>query len=273
MTSIPTQSPILKAEFKHQRFLINNSRSGWIWIALAVILVAPSLLVSLAYTLGLLLNLIGREDFYNLINTWHINLGLLLLVSNLSLYPVVTWVAIALARNSISREKEKHTWSLLRLTDIKSREIVLGKWWASLKGLSGDHLMVLVLRMGLLAYYLAVLLPAQQGLDDITAPYRIYFLLMLPLIMGQALLDAALSAILGLTAAIPDEVWGAVISTITMILRFLLSIAVGFWVYTVFAWMQNSFLDALRLASAGFVVTAILLLLSLFLAQKLMEWL
>jgi hypothetical protein len=265
------QNPILVSESKHQRFLISNSRSGWLWIALAVIMIVPSLLISLGYTLGLLLNLIGQEDFYNLINTWHINWGLLLLVSNISLYPVVTLVSIALGRNSISREKQKHTWSLLRLTNINNRNIVLGKWWASLRGLSGDHLMVMTLRVGLLAYYLSVLLPAQQGLDGITAPYRIYFLVMLPIIVGQAFLDAALSASMGLASAIPDEAWGAVTTTAALILRLLLSIAIGFWIFTVFAWMETSFLDALYLASGGLALTAILLLFSLFFAQRLME--
>ena len=171
---------------------------------LAVILVAPSLLLSLWYNLALLFHLIEVQDFYNLINTWHINGGLLLFVSNLSLYPVVTLVSIALGRNSISREKEKHTWALLRLSDVDDGAIVMGKWWASLRGLWGDHLMVVILRVGLLAYYLSVILPAQHGLDAVTAPYRFYFGLMLPFIIGQAIIDAALSASMGLVSAIPE---------------------------------------------------------------------
>lgn len=270
-STVTPKNPILDSEFKHQRYIINNSRSGWIWIALAVVMVAPSLIISIAYTVGLLLNLIGQEDFYNLLNTWHINWGLLLFISNISLYPVVTLVSIALGRNSISREKEKHTWSLLRLTDIDSRTIILGKWWASLKGLSGDHTMVIILRVGLLAYYLSVFLPAQHGLNDINAPYRIYFLMMLPLIAGQAFLDAALSAIMGLASAIPDETWGAVTTVAALILRLLLSIAIAFWIYTIFVWMETSFLDAFYLASAGLVATAILTLVSLFAAQILMD--
>lgn len=268
-----TQNPILSAEFRHQRYIIINSRSGWIWIALAVILIAPALIISIGYTVGLLLNLIPQENFYNLINTWHINLGLVLLVSNLSLYPVVTLVAVALGRNSISREKQKHTWGLLRLTDIDSRTIVLGKWWASLRGLWGDHVMVIILRVGLLAYYLSVLLPAQHGLEDISAPYRIYFLVMLFFVVGQAILDAAFSAILGLVSALPEEAFGAVITTTALLTRFSLSIATGFWIYYLFAWMHGSFLNTLYLASGGFLLTAFLLLLTLLAAQKLTEWL
>lgn len=266
-------NPILSAEFRHQRYIIMNSRSGAIWIALAVILIAPALIIALAYTVALLFNLIPRQEFYNLPNTVHINLGLLLLVANLSLYPVVTLVAIALGRNSISREKEKHTWGLLRLTDIDSRTIILGKWWASLRGLWGDHLMVIILRVGLLAWYLVILLPAQHGLDDITAPYRLYFLFTLPFVLGQATLDAAFSAILGLVSALPDEVLGSVISTSAMVLRLFLSVAVGFWTYYLLAWMRSDFLNALYLASGGFLLTAFLLIITLLAAQKLTEWL
>ena len=67
-----------------------------------------------------------------------------LLVMNLALYVVVTLVTLALAASSISREQAAHTWDHLLLTNMTARQIVQGKWWATLRALWGDHLMVLI---------------------------------------------------------------------------------------------------------------------------------
>jgi ABC-type transport system involved in multi-copper enzyme maturation permease subunit len=48
-------NPVARAEFKHQRWVIQNSRSGGVWIVLAVALVLPAILLSALYTLLVLL--------------------------------------------------------------------------------------------------------------------------------------------------------------------------------------------------------------------------
>src|SRR6185312_1237435 len=71
----------------------------------------------------------------------------LLLTMMIAMSVVVTFVNMALASNSIGREKEGKTWDTLRLTDVGAERIVLGKWWASLRALNGDYVMVAILRM------------------------------------------------------------------------------------------------------------------------------
>lgn len=264
-------NPVLQSEFRYQRFVIQRSRNGNFWIFLAVLLVAPSILISIGYSVGRLLNLFPVVNWYSIPQTWHLNLLLMLVVVNISLYIVVTLVTLALSNSSISREKAKHTWSLLRLTNVKDSQIVVGKWWASVWALNGDHTMVIILRVGLLAAYLAIFLPSQHALDDITAPYRLYFLVMLPLIVLQGALDAALTAILGVVGAIPNETWQTVASFATMIIRLFLSIGLAWWFWNVLGLMHDSFTDALNLAGAGILGTIVALVASLLIARLLVE--
>ena len=144
MTSntIKHSNPVLSSEFRYQRFVIERSRSGRFWIFLAILLVAPSLLISLVYSTGLLSNLFPVVEWHQIPDTWHLNMLYVLIVANVSMYAVVTLVTIGLSSSSIRREKVKHTWSLLRLTNVSSTEIVLGKWWASIRALNGDQAMV-----------------------------------------------------------------------------------------------------------------------------------
>src|SRR5690606_35757803 len=58
---------------------------------------------------------------------------LLLIVMNIALYAVVQLITVALGANSILREKQGRTWETLLLTNIDARQIVLGKWWATIR--------------------------------------------------------------------------------------------------------------------------------------------
>lgn len=273
MTSnaLTQDNPIVRSEFRYQRFVIERGRNGRIWIFLAFLLIAPSLLASIGYTIGLMLNLFPVMDWYNMNGSWHLTILMLLIVVNVSMYVVVTLISIALANSSIAREKSKHTWSLLRLTDIDTDRIVLGKWWASLQALNGDHSMVIVLRVGLLAIALAIFIPSYHALEDITAPYRLYFLIMTPLIIIHGLLDASVSVSLGLWGAIPNDAMQTVASFAVMLTRLLLSLAVGWWFWNVLLLIQSNFVHAIYLTLAGIVATIILLILSLFVSQWLVE--
>src|SRR5688572_13595401 len=113
-----TINPILESEFNYQRFVIQNSRSGWFWIVLAVLMVVPSLAIAFIYIVGLLFGLIIPPMRTEILGSWHINPSLILVTVTVSLNVVVTLVTIGLAHGSIRREKEKHTWPLLRLTNI-----------------------------------------------------------------------------------------------------------------------------------------------------------
>lgn len=271
MTVLTQQNPVVRSEFRYQRFVIERGRNGRIWIFLAILLIAPSIIFSIGYSVGLLFNLFPVVNWYDIPRTWHLNILLMLVVVNVSMYVVVTLVTIALANSSIGREKSKHTWALLRLTDINTGQIVVGKWWASLRALNGDHGMVIFLRVGLLAIALAIFIPSQHALADTTAPYRLYFLVMMPLIVIHGLLDAALSVSLGLAGAIPDDVLQTVSSFAVMVTRLLLSIGVAWWLWSVILLLESDFTQAIYWAVAGIIVTIVLLILSLGVSQWLVE--
>ena len=58
---------------------------------------------------------------------------------------------IALTANSIAREKEAQTWEMLVLTGINARQIVRGKWWASIQRQLPAYLRLGMLRAGAMA--------------------------------------------------------------------------------------------------------------------------
>ncbi len=55
---------------------------------------------------------------------------------------------ISLAANSIAREKEGQTWEMLVLTGINARQIVRGKWWATVQRQFPRYLMLGFVRAG-----------------------------------------------------------------------------------------------------------------------------
>ncbi|MDQ7024952.1 MAG: hypothetical protein Q9P01_10430 [Anaerolineae bacterium] len=270
--SLSRKNPILKREFKYQRFVIQRSRSGILWIGLAVLMVFPALIASVIYSIATLLNLLPIVLFYDIPTSFHAYPGVLILMMNLSLYPVVTLVTLALARGSIAREKKGRTWSILRVTTINNWQLVLGKWWASFKGLNGDHMMVIVLRVGLAAYYIGFLLPSIHGtLDEITAPYALYFAAITPLLVLQAFFDALLTAAIGVIAAVPDEAVGTVTTSAVLMLRFVMVLLVGVWIVQIMNTLRFSLTTALIIAIGGTVITGILVILGLGFAYYLLE--
>lgn len=267
--TIKQQNPILQSEFRYQRFVIERSRNGGFWIFLAILIVAPSVLISLAYTIAVLLNLFPSINVPELPLSWRMNMFYTLIVANISMYTVVTLVTIGLSSSSIRREKEKHTWSLLRLTNISSNQIVLGKWWASLRALNGDHAMVIILRVGLVANALMTFFPTLHQGTDLSAMYPLYFLWIMPLIIIHAILDAALSAILGIAGAIPEAPWNTVGSSAILIIRLFLSIGVAWWLWIVLVQLHNDITQALYTTVYAIIGTLLLMLVTLIVARVL----
>jgi hypothetical protein len=272
INSLSAANPILQREFSYQRFVIQRSRSGIFWIGLAVLMVVPALLASIYYTAATLFNVLPLVLFYDIPTSFHAYTGILLLMVNLSLYPVVTLVMLALARGSIAREKEGGTWQILRLTTINNWQIVIGKWWASLQALNGDQGMVIVLRVGLAAYYIGFVLPSiHSTLDTITAPYALYLAVLAPLFIIQTFLDAMLTAAVGVIAAIPDEAAGTVVTSTVLMLRFFTVLLVGAWFVYILNTLRTSLVTALVAAIGGTVITGLLVLAALGLAYLLLE--
>lgn len=268
------KNPILQAEFRYQRFVIERGRVGRIWIVLAALLLIPGLITSIVYSGFALANLsfirtpTWLEPFNSLLNLGNATL----LIISLSVYPVVTLITLGLASNSIRREKIGQTWDVLRLTDVDANQLVFGKWWASLRALLGDHIMVTLLRIGLIAYYLVALLPilrAQAGMEPLNN--TVALLWMAPLAIVYSVMDAALTTSFGVIATIPDDEIGAIAGGVTIVGRIFMSVfAVGLLV--VVCWqLRTSMLAAFALSLAGIGIYALLLLASLFVARWLVR--
>jgi hypothetical protein len=61
---------------------------------------------------------------------------------------VLMFRTLILAANSISREKQKQTWETLVLTGIDARQIVRGKWWATVQKQWPQYILLAILRVG-----------------------------------------------------------------------------------------------------------------------------
>ncbi|MGB1285333.1 MAG: hypothetical protein ACPG7F_02270 [Aggregatilineales bacterium] len=227
-------NPVSIAEFRYQRFVIKRGKVGGLWILLAAAMVVPALITAFVLTVVMLFADPLLPIIFETLQTFDestaqtlTGIGNLLvtslLISNLALYPVVTLVTMSLSANSIRREKHGFTWDTLRLTEIGAWRIVTGKWRASLQALNGDHIMMTLLRSGLLAVYLLfnyVLVIAST--PDISAPpmgYSLAMLILLILTLIYGALDAALTAALGIPGMLPDETAGTIMGALTMSLR------------------------------------------------------
>jgi ABC-type transport system involved in multi-copper enzyme maturation permease subunit len=201
-------NPIAQSEVHYQRFVIERSRSSRFWIVLAALLVIPSLLASVYYSvLALAMPFVPsivtqtRDSLQSVGSITGNLLVVLLVVMTIAMYSVVTLVSLGLASNSISREKSGKTWDNLRLTDIGARRIVWGKWWATLRAMLGDHIMVGVVRVGLQAW--VVLLAVAL---DYTTPTGglIIFVSLLFFTLWYTALDTGLTAAFGILSALPN---------------------------------------------------------------------
>jgi hypothetical protein len=242
------QNPVVRAEFHHQRFVIARGRVGGIWIFLAALLILPSILMSLVFTgaafvaLTVLPAALNVMPFVDLSTPFLLCLALLMTMM-IAMSLVVTFVNMALAAGSIQREKQGNTWDTLRLTDVGAGRIVMGKWWASLRALNGDYVMVAILRVGFVAFYLASAGPAlnairraQDGLTNgVVLGRSVEGLGPLPVLLILTLtysaLDAALTAALGVFSALPDDAAGSVIGSAALLIRLATLIMAAIWMY------------------------------------------
>lgn len=196
-------NPILKAELHHQRYVMEKSRTGRMWILLAVILLLPAGLTSVVlFVRGLLgqpipgLPLVIGQPF-DLIAAGQV----ILLVMNIALTVVVMLVSYALATNSITREKRNRTWDSLILTNVSARSLVLGKWIASLKALDGDHIMIGMLRLGMVAWIVAGF---QDRMLANTLPVQVHLILITILVVLFTIIDAMFNTALGIGLVMGD---------------------------------------------------------------------
>ncbi|RMG77712.1 MAG: hypothetical protein D6711_00890 [Chloroflexi bacterium] len=235
---------ISQAEFRHQRYVIQNSRSGWAWVGLAMLMLLPALFASVMMFVSVLFGL-GWGQY--LIEPQGSLLGgvfqvasIALMTMNIALYIVVTLITLGLSYNSIAREHTNRTWDILLLTHVDAPTLIVGKWWGSLRSLSGDHLMLFILRVGVVAQFI------DGNTLNLSAGERgAYLVGMMLLLAAFTVVDTALTVVLGVAAALPSArstamlmvlmlrfVWVIINSGALMTLPLLM---LNDWQYSVFA--------------------------------------
>lgn len=272
LPSVIRQNPIVEAEFRYQRFVINRSRAGLIWIILAAAMVVPALLYALyVVMLGLLgivyPPIVAQQPVGGLLDGGMVAL----LVMSTSMYIVVTLITLGLAGNSVRREREGHTWDNLRLTDISPAKIVQGKWYASLRALGGDHAMVTVMRLGLVALLVLLAEPITLLLRAAgTQSFVVYLPALIGITIVYSVLDAALTAATGLLASVPGELGGAIIAPLAVGVRLVaMGAAVAWFLLTMHTFFVSNFQAVLLLTLIGFIAYLLTIGLTLYAAQRL----
>ncbi|HEX2619934.1 MAG TPA: hypothetical protein VHL11_07300, partial [Phototrophicaceae bacterium] len=111
-----TTNPILTAELNHQWYVMEKSRSGRLWILLAVVMLVPAVITAVVLFVRALTGMEVRglafaTQPFDLLAGGQV----VLLVMNIALSLVVMMVSFALATNSITREKRGKTWDNLIL--------------------------------------------------------------------------------------------------------------------------------------------------------------
>jgi hypothetical protein len=275
-----TRNRIARAEFRHQRHVIKTSRSGTLWIVLAVVMLLPGLLMSLVLFAT---TLVDRPPYFTqeplrlfvgyteTTGDYVAMIGVAAMVTmNVALYLVVILITLGLSANSVAREKLNRTWDVLLLTNVDAREMVRGKWWASLKALNGDHAMIGILRLGLVGFLIGVFaskLPqTPHGL-----PTGITYVLPLALVViAFTAIDAAFTAALGIAGALSDFPGAVTAALIFTVRAFGIALAVAFF-WTVIEMMFDGG-PYLLVALGGLGLFVLMTWLTLLMAQKVAVW-
>jgi hypothetical protein len=202
--------PVTQAEALHQERVMENTRAGSIWIGLAYLMTYPALLLSTMIYIGALMSQIIPGSIVLRFEPTTVSLITLLLMyliaMSIALYVVVSLVTFGLSASSILREKQGKTWDTLLLTGVDARQLVRGKWWATLVTLWKDYALVWLLRLGMIVWLM--------GVTDGEFFYRLvvprlspemaYLLAAAFLVAVYTMLDAMLTAGLGQIAALAD---------------------------------------------------------------------
>ena len=113
-----------------------NFTAKWLAVTLSLILFGGLLLASITVRDPLPI----AEKLYPLPN--------ILTIVAVIYHIYLMFLTISRTANSISREKEAQTWDMLVLTGIDARQIVRGKWWATIQQQFPQYLLLSVLRIG-----------------------------------------------------------------------------------------------------------------------------
>jgi hypothetical protein len=152
---------------------------------------------------------------------------------------------LVLAFDSIAREKAGGTWDNLVLTHMRTRHIILGKWWATVRRMRGGFVLAALLAVGpMVAMQTYAIRYFASGFYAPRVWGHDYYVVSWPTILLAGVLIVAFSQVsLGLTAAIgvvaPLVSWRKGIGIALAIISYIVTI-------TVFAGMLYLIPDFLR---------------------------
>jgi hypothetical protein len=230
-----TRNIVAQAEVRHQEFVIERSRSGRLWIVLAGIMLVPAFVASMIFFASALITPFWSLQLLPVPTNNAIALPafFLLIVMNVALTVVVMLITLGLGANSISREKAGRTWEILLLTGVNARQVVWGKWWATVRVLWGDHLMVALLRFGLIGWFVVRFQSQLPELGATISPQVAqvaHLLALTTLISVYTLLDAGFTAVLGVMMPLAE--WGsAITSAFVLAARVGATVLGGLWIW------------------------------------------
>jgi len=139
------ENAITRAERLYQQRSARNFRPWRRWVNRAVMWLAIT--IALIQYGGLLIASLTQRDPTPITRSLG-PLPNLLLFFAFSYHLYLMFQTISLAANSIAREKESQTWDMLVLTGIDARQIVRGKWSATIQRQLPHYLVLGILRMG-----------------------------------------------------------------------------------------------------------------------------
>lgn len=139
-----------------------------------------------------------------------------LAVFTLALHFRLMFRTLSRSVHSIAREQHGRTWDMLVLTGQDARQIVLGKWWATVRGLAADYLVLGALRTAVIVWMASsfgrVMLVIYAGTyatpyanpltpPETRLPGPALYLLAGALVIGLTLANLGLTAACGLLAS------------------------------------------------------------------------
>ncbi len=147
--SIFPNNAVMKAELAFQR---RSTRAGGCLVYLLGFLLYLSLLSALGVYVCALLTAVFQTNLLEPLKAVGF-FPILLIIFATIWHFILMFRTLMLAANSISREKQAQTWETLVLTGIDARQIVRGKWWATVQKQWPLYALLAILRVGAVIWF------------------------------------------------------------------------------------------------------------------------
>lgn len=198
-------NPVMRAEHSYQERSTARRARRW-RRGLARLVKSVLLGVALGMTgAGLLGSLLGIDitDGVNAASGWVTLFFIFVMTHHFG----VMINTLSLGANSIAREKQGQTWDMLVLTGIDARQIVRGKWAATVRRQIPAYLVLAVMRMGAIVLYSIVTnslfsFTVGYGGDRLTyLPHPLHYALLAGVVALLTLANLAFTAACGVWAS------------------------------------------------------------------------